>query len=43
MKTRCHEGEGRNLRTTVRVVKLNSVLTLPNYYPGPVEVEVYEV
>ena len=39
---RRHEGEGRK-RTTVKVVRLSSALPCPNYYPGSVEVEVYEV
>ena len=41
-KTGCREGEGRK-RITVRVVRLNSALPRPDYYPGSVEVEEYEV
>ena len=36
------EREGRK-RITVRVVRLNSALPRPDYYPGSVEVEEYEV
>ena len=36
------EGEGRN-RITVRVVRLSSTLPRPDYYPGSVETEEYEV
>ena len=36
------EGERRK-RITVRVVRLSSALSNPNYYPGFVEVEEYEV
>ena len=37
-KMGCHEAEGRK-KITVRVIRLSSALSRPDYYPGPVEVE----
>ena len=42
LKSGRQEGEGRN-RITVRVVRLSSTLPRPDYYPGSVETEEYEV
>ena len=41
-KTGCHEGEGRK-RIAVRMIKLRPALPRPDYYPGSVEGEEYEV